>query len=81
MCVICFYGGNNLEVSHSNKKIYSFLYKIKKYYRVPQKKGDLFNNQFIHQIRHKTIGYTFYLKDQIHSSVRRTKTFCIISGN
>ena len=49
-------------------------------YRVSKKRGDLFYDQYLHQIRHKTVGYIFHLKDQIHRSIRITKkTFCTIS--
>ena len=44
-------------------------------YRVPQKKGDLFCDQYLHHIKHKYAGYIFYWKDGIHSSVWSTKTF------
>ena len=44
-------------------------------YRVCKKKWDLFYDQYLHQIEHKSAGYTFDLKGVIHSSVWSTKTF------
>ena len=38
-----------------------------------KKKGDLFYDQYFHQIKHKAAGYIFYLKDGIQSSVWSTK--------
>ena len=39
------------------------------------KKWDLFHDQYLHQIQHKSAGYIFYLKGGIHSSVWSTKAF------
>ena len=48
---------------HLNEKIQS----------VSKKKWDLFYDQYLHQITHKSAGKIFYLKGGIHSSVWSTK--------
>ena len=42
-------------------------------YRVSQKKGDLFYDHYLHQIKYKFTGYLFNLKGGIHSSIWSTK--------
>ena len=39
------------------------------------KKWDLFYDQYLHQIKHNSAGYIFYLKGWIHTSVWSTKKF------
>ena len=40
-----------------------------------KKKGDLFYDQYLHQIKHKSTGYTFDVKGGIHSFAWSTKTY------
>ena len=40
-----------------------------------EKKGDLFYDQYLHQIEHKSAGYVFDLKGGIHSSFWSTKKY------
>ena len=40
-----------------------------------EKKGDLFFDQYLHQIKHKSAGYISNLQGGIHSSVWSTKAF------
>ena len=66
--------------------IIMFMSGIGKFYaynqcRVSKKKWDLFYDQYLHQIKHKSAGYIFDFKGGIHRSVWSTKHFCPISGS
>ena len=64
------YSKYGITVHHHPMEVqHTLLGYLNKSYRVPQKKWDLFYDQYLHQTEHKSVGYIFNLKGGIHNSI------------